>query len=78
MDAKRAAEVLRGIGGGGDLPLARGMGAQALEALHWWFDEDNEPQREAVRIQREEAGGRWTSDQWISAVVDAMEKEGKG
>ena len=45
------------------------------EALHWWFDEDHEPEREAVRIKREEAGVRWTSDQWIAAVRDAMEKE---
>ncbi|CAB4166152.1 hypothetical protein UFOVP836_16 [uncultured Caudovirales phage] len=50
---------------------------QALEGLHWWFDEDHELEREAVRVQREAAGVRWTSDQWIAAVLDAMEKEGK-
>lgn len=51
---------------------------RAAEVLHWWFDEDHEPEREAVRIKREEAGARWTSDQWIAAVLAAMEKEGKG
>ena len=55
--------------------IAEDMGADALEVLHWWFDEDHEPEREAVRIKREEAGARWTSDQWIAAVLDAMEKE---
>ena len=58
--------------------IAENMGADALESLHWWFDEDHEPEREAVRIRRHEAGVRWTSDQWIAAVLDAMEKEGKG
>jgi len=58
--------------------IAEKMGAEALQALHWWFNEDHEPEREAVRIRREEAGVRWTSDQWIAAVLDAMEKEGKG
>lgn len=48
---------------------------QALKALLWWFDEDHEPEREAVRIQREDAGVRWTSDQWLAAVLDAMRKE---
>ncbi len=37
MTPERAAEVLRGIGGGGDLPLARGMGADALEFCEWLF-----------------------------------------
>ena len=86
MDAKRAAEVLRrqpnwerSVGGKpSQLGEAGDLGAQALEALHWWFTEDNEPHREAVRIQREEAGVRWTSDEWIAAVLDAMEQEGKG
>lgn len=60
------------------LDIAAKMGAEALEALHWWFDEDHELEREAVRIRREEAGVRWTSDQWLAAVLDAMEKEKKG
>ena len=37
MTPARAAEVLRGVGGGGDLPLARGMGADALEFQSWLF-----------------------------------------
>lgn len=80
MDAKRAAEVLRykKLVGPDEWETARDMGAQALEALHWWFDEDHEPEREAVRIKHEEAGVKWTSDQWLAAVLAAMVKEGKG
>ena len=37
MTPARAAEVLRGVGGGGDLPLARGMGADSLEFQVWMF-----------------------------------------
>lgn len=79
MDSKRAAVYLREARAGHrELREAEEMGAQALEALHWWFDEDHELEREAVRIRREEAGVRWTSDQWLAAVLDAMEKERKG
>jgi hypothetical protein len=28
---------------------------RAAEVLHWWFDEDHEPEREAVRIRREDS-----------------------
>jgi len=81
MDAKEAIGILRGDVSPSSVlhrGIADGMGADALELLHWWFDEDHEPEREAVRVKREEAGTRWTSDQWIAAVLDAMEKEGKG
>ena len=81
MDANEAIGILRGdIDPASVLHrgIAEKMGAEALKALHWWFDEDHEPEREAVRIKREEDGTRWTSDQWIAAVLDAMEKEGKG
>lgn len=82
MGAPEAIGILRGDDEAYYTPSmlaeAKKMGAEALEALHWWFDEDHEPELEAVRIRREEAGVRWTSDQWIAAVLDAMEKEVKG
>jgi len=79
MTSARAAEVLRGDGGSfREIVAARLMGAEALELLHWWFTEANEPHREAIRVQREESEAAWTSDQWVAAVRAEWEKERKG
>ena len=76
MTPERAAEVLRGDGGSFRKRVAaRLMGAEALELLHWWFTEANEPQREAIRVQREESETAWTSDQWVAAVRVEWEKD---
>ena len=72
MTPAPAAEVLRKIAPGME---GCKMGAEALELLHWWFTEDNEPQREAIRIQREKADTPWTSGQWVAAVRAEWEKE---
>ncbi len=76
MTPARAAEVLRGDGGSfREIVAARLMGAEALELLHWWFTEANEPQREAVRSQRDQEGTEWTSGQWIAVARAEWEKE---
>jgi len=78
MTPERAAEVLRGDGGSfREIVAARLMGAEALELLHWWFTEANEPQREAIRVQREESETAWTSYQWMAAVRAEWEKESR-
>jgi hypothetical protein len=79
MTTARAAEVLRGDNdpSARDLAIAAKMGADALELLHWWFTEANEPQREAVRMQRDEEGTEWTSGQWIAVARAEWEKERK-
>jgi hypothetical protein len=79
MTPARAAEVLRykKLVDPDDWDAAREMGADALELLHWWFTEDNEPQREAMRVQREESETAWTSYQWMAAVRAEWEKESR-
>ena len=79
MTPERAAEVLRyeSHWESATEATACNMGAEALELLHWWFDEDHEPEREAIRTQREEANAPWTSDQWVAAVRAEWEKERK-
>jgi len=78
MDARRAAEVLRGIGGGGDLPLARGMGAQALEAWAWVEQRGATPEGCGDEWQVYTGQGYGEGPTPLAAVLDAMEKEGKG
>jgi len=77
MTPERAAEVLRMVGNADyrEQCVAGDMGAEALELLHWWFTEDNEPHREAIRVQREESEAAWTSDQWVAAVRAEWEKD---
>jgi hypothetical protein len=77
MTPARAAEVLRykKLVGPDDWDAAREMGAEALELLQWWFTEANEPQREAVRRQRDQEGTEWTSGQWIAVARAEWEKE---
>jgi len=77
MTPERAAEVLRykKLVGPEDWEKARELGADALELLHWWFTEANEPQREAVRRQRDQEGTEWTSGQWIAVARAEWEKE---
>jgi len=77
MTPARAAEVLRynKLVGPEDWDKARELGAEALELLHWWFTEANEPQREAVRRQRDQEGTEWTSGQWIASARAEWEKE---
>jgi hypothetical protein len=82
MDAKRAAEVLRAAKAGHlDLRQAEEMGAQALEAWAWV-----ERGQQTIRLSSER--GKWEGAAHglvigygptpLAAVLDAMEKEGKG
>ena len=77
MTSARAAEVLRMVGNADycEQCVAGDMGAEALELLHWWFTEANEPQREANRVQREESETARTSYQWMAAVRAEWEKD---
>jgi hypothetical protein len=80
MTPARAAEVLRMTAEADyrEQCEAGEIGADALELLHWWFTEANEPQREAVRRQRDEECTEWTSGQWIAVARAEWEKERKG
>ena len=85
MDSKRAAEVLRSLKqrGGLDANKSLILGAQALEAWAWVEQHDLVLRRRPLdgwecfgRDQRKHIYGHGPTP--LLAILDAMEKEGKG
>jgi hypothetical protein len=82
MDSKLAAEVLREHGTWhcdiSPLKTATDLGAQALEAWAWVARTGHAPEGYGQDWQAYGANGYGEGPTPLAAVLDAMEKEGKG